>query len=422
MLDIIVSKEGWILRFVLAAIVLMPLAHPVFAQTTQAPPSPAPQTQVDASRGGITISSGVNSLTIGARAQVRWTLEQREEADSDTIGPGVGRKDGAISAFDVPRLRLTMSGGVFKPWMRYSFQFELSRAPGESGSRIKDAILEIRPVGRNYRVQFGQFKAPFGLQQLTSSGRLQFVERAITDAKFNPTREMGAMFGGTLANRKFGYDLGIFNGSGESLRQNNRSHLWVARVFVNPFGAYALSESAVDATDKPILHLGAGVRGGKQIRGRTTTGVFDNADDQKAYNVEFAFRHRRYYYTGEYFWMTDEQRVPTTGQDIDSRGYHLQGGFMAVPKRVELGVLIAGIDGNADVDDAAVTEVRGVFGYYFQGHNLKLQADAGQVGYGARYATLSSRARQGLPSLGTRLVSGRGLADTQVRVQLQLAF
>ncbi len=409
---------------VLLAIAVVCGATPAYAQTT-APTQPASspaETKVEASRGGITISSGVNSLTIGARAQFRWTVDDREAFDGDTVGAGVGDADGAQSAFDVPRLRLTLSGGVFKPWMKYSFQFEMSRSSGEGGSRIKDAILEIRPVGRTFRVQAGQFKVPFGLQQITSSGRLQFVDRAITDVKFNPGRDMGVMLSGTAAARRFGYDVGVFNGSGESIRQNNRSHLWAARAYVNPLGAYSPSESAVDAGNKGVLHVGIGVRGGKQIRGRTTAGVFDNADDQRAFNVEFAYKRPRFYTTAEHFWMTDEQQVPTVGPDIDSRGFHVQAGVMPVPRKMDVGILYGRVDGNTAVDDAELSELRGVFGYYWQAHNLKLQADVGQVGYGARYATLSSRARQGLPALGTRLASGRGLNDTQVRVQLQLAF
>jgi phosphate-selective porin len=322
----------------------------------------------------------------------------------------------------VPRLRLTLSGGVFKPWMKYSFQFELSRTSGEGGSRIKDAILEIRPVGLPYRVQVGQFKAPFGLQQITSSGRLQFVDRAITDAKFNPGRDMGVMLAGTAAVRKVGYDVGVFNGSGESIRNMNGSYLWVARAYFTPLGPYALAESAVDAGDRGILHVGVAARGGKQIRGRTAGGVVEEPDNQQAVGLEFAYKRPRFYTTAEHFWMTDEQAVPFAGPDIDSRGYHVQAGVFAVPRRVEVGVLYGRVEGNTTVDDADVSELRGVFGYYFQGHNLKLQADAGQIGYGARYATLSSRARQGLPSLGTRLVSGQSLSDTQIRIQFQLAF
>jgi hypothetical protein len=383
---------------------------------------PSGGTKIDASRGGITIASGVNSLTFGARAQFRWTLDNREEVDADTVGTGVGEDDGTVSQFDIPRLRLTLSGGVYKPWLRYSFQFEFSRTSGESASKIKDAAIEFRPVGRSYRVAGGQFKVPFGLQELTSSGRLQFVDRAITDSKFTPGRDMGVMVSGTAGTPKLGYEAGVFNGAGESNRQNNGSHLWAARLYYQPFGAYTLSESAIDAGDTAVLHLGLGLRGGKQIRGRTTPGIMEDADDQSAWNVEVAYRRPRMVATAEYFQMTDEQQNPTALPDIRSRGYHIQGGYMAVPRRVEVGVLWAWVNGSTDVDDAAVSELRAVGSYYWLAHNLKLQADAGQVGYGARYSSLSARARQGLPALGSRLVSGHALSDTQVRVQLQLAF
>jgi phosphate-selective porin OprO/OprP len=395
------------------------------SQAAAQPPAatqPPPETKVDASRGGITISHGVNSLTIGARVQFRWTLDDREDFNADTAGDGLDRDDGPFSQFDVPRLRMTLSGGAFKPWLRYLFQFDFSRTGGEGGSRIKDAIIEFRPVGRHYRIAAGQFKAPFGLQQLTSSGRLQFVDRAITDAKFNPGRDMGVMLSGTAAARKVGYDVGLFNGSGESVRQNTKAHLWVARAYLQPFGAYAYSESAVDADEKPVLHLGVAARGGKQIRGRTATGVVEDADDQSAYGLEVAFKAPRFYSTAEYFLMKDEQHVPVAGRDIDSRGFHAQAGYMIVPRKTEVGVLYAWIDPDTDTAGAAIAEWRGVIGHYWQAHGLKLQADAGQVRYDSAFAALPARARQGLPALGTRLTTGGPLADTQVRVQLQLAF
>ena len=408
-------------RILLTVFLVAALGRPALAQQA-ADGTPAPQTTVDASRGGITIASGVNSLTIGARAQVRWTLDDREQFDADTLGAGRGVEDDPASQFDVPRLRLSLSGGVYRPWLRYGFQVELSRSGGESGSRIKDATIEFRPTGTPIRIVGGQFKAPFGLQQLTSSGRLQFVDRAITDNKFNPGRDMGVLFGGTALDRKVGYDLGLFNGAGESVRQNNRSHLWAARVFLDPLGPYTLSEGAADAPASPVLHLGAGARGGKAIRGRSTTGTFEEADNQAAYNVEFAFKTSRFFSTAEHFWMLDEQENPVPAPDLHSRGYHAQAGYMVLPRRVEVGVQYARIDGDTNVDDAAVTELRGVVSYYWQAHNLKLQGDAGQVGYGENYSTLSTRARQGLPTLGTRLVALEDLADAQVRVQVTVSF
>lgn len=395
---------------------------PASAREPAAARQKPPDTTVDASRGGITIASGVNSLTIGARGQVRWMLEDREEFDGDTAGTGVGHDDGPLSSFDVPRLRLTLGGGVYRPWLRYSFQVDFSRTSGESASKIKDAVLEVRPEGRPYRLSFGQFKAPFGLQQLTSSGRLQFVDRAITDSKFNPGRDMGAMLSGSAAGRLVGYDAGIFNGSGESVRQQTRAHLWAGRVYVDPLGPYTLAEGGVDGSEDAVVHFGIGVRGGDPIRGRAADGVVEDADSQRAVNIELAYKQARLYSTAEYFWMTEERANPAAAPDVDSRGYHVQAGVMALPRALEVGVLWASIEGDTRVDDAAVQELRGVVGYYWNGHNLKVQADVGRVEWDRNFAALSARARQGLPALGSRLVRNESLADTQLRVQFQLAF
>ncbi|MPY86368.1 MAG: hypothetical protein GEU99_00425 [Luteitalea sp.] len=390
-------------------------------RTRAAPTQDDSGTRVDASQGGVTIASGVNSLTIGARMQFRWTVDDRDQFDGDTTGSGVDRADGARSEFDVPRMRVTLGGGAFRPWMRYYFQFDFSRTSGEGDSKIKDAIFEIRPTGQSYRILAGQFKAPFGLQQLVSSGRQQFVDRAVTDAKFTPGRDMGVMLSGTVA-KKIGYEVGAFNGSGESTRQQNQSHLYAGRVYFQPLGTYSLAEGGNDAPDQPVVHVGLGARGGKAIRGRTTEGVVQDPDNQSAYNIELGFKAPRIFATAEYFWMTDEQQNPDPGPDIDSRGYHAQGGYMIVPETVEVGLRYAEVDGDTRVNDATLREVRGVVGYYWLSHSLKLQVDVGQISYGAGYGSLSSRARSGLPDFDNRLVSNQSLSDRQFRLQLQVAF
>ena len=68
------------------------------AQTTE-----KPATTVDASRGGVTISSGVNSLTIGVRAQFRWTLDAREDANADSVNRARSALSG-IKRLDAPNI------------------------------------------------------------------------------------------------------------------------------------------------------------------------------------------------------------------------------------------------------------------------------------------------------------------------------
>ena len=52
--------------------------------------------------------------------------------------------------------------------------------PANVGALLEDANIAWDPQGRGkFRVVFGQFKVPFGRQQMTSSGNQQFVDRSL---------------------------------------------------------------------------------------------------------------------------------------------------------------------------------------------------------------------------------------------------
>lgn len=378
--------------------------------------------KIDLTKGGPTFQSGPNSLTIGARVQFRWTVDDREGIDSDATGTsGFGEEDGTASQFAVQRMRVSFKGGMFRPWLKYEFQFDFANTSGQSDNKIKDAFLDLGPW-RHTSLRLGQFKTPFSLQQLTSSGRLQFVDRAITDGKFVPGRDTGLTFSGTCANKKFGWAAGPFNGGGESRAQDDQGLLWVGRLWWDPLAEYALTESAVDGKEEASLHLGLAVHSGEAIRGTATTGVFEDPDDQQALGFEFAWRQKRLFGTAEWFQMSDEQANPVVGPDVDSNGWNAQFGFMVVPQHFELALRRAEVEPDEDISDSNVVETRLAAGWYWQGHNLKIQADAGQIEYDAGFAGLSDLAKRGLPDLGTRLTAGVPLTDKQLRVQFQLAF
>lgn len=400
----------------LAGIALMALAPAATAV--------ADEVKTDLSKGGPTFQSGNNSLTIGARAQFRWTGDSREQFDADTAGQGQGEPDGFSQAMAVQRMRLILKGGMWKPWLKYEFQFDFANTSGDKDNKVKDAVIEVAPK-EIFTIKMGQFKTPFSLQELTSSGRQEFVDRSITNAKFVPSRDTGVSVNGVTEDRKFGYSVGAFNGSGEAKVQEDQGLLYVARVWFDPFGEYKLSESANDDPNKNVFHVGFGVHTGEAQRGTATAGVFENPDNESAYGVELAWRYRRFFATGEYFRMTDDRQNPTAAPNIQSSGWHAQGGVMVVPKKLEIGARYAEIDPDRSLLDDRVKEERLVAGYYFQGHNLKLQADGGRVILDSALSdpAYPSLALRNLPvPTGARLGGIRKYTDSQYRVQMQIFF
>jgi phosphate-selective porin len=188
---------------------------------------PKPETSTDASQGFVTFKSGDNALTLGAWGQFRATIDDKEEYDADTAGSGLGQEDGTSVAFSVHKLRPYLLGTVYKPWLRYKFEFELGPLKTDATSnvnnaRLTDAYVEFASMpAATFRV--GQYKVPFGLQELTADTRQEFVDRSIANAKFAVSRDIGVMLYGQAWEKKFGYQVGVFNGSGRTTLKKIRS-------------------------------------------------------------------------------------------------------------------------------------------------------------------------------------------------------
>jgi phosphate-selective porin len=419
------------------AVALVPAAHAADEAKLETKPEaqaePKTETTVDPVKGFVTFKSGDNSMTLGAWGAFRTTVDDREEfsADLDPASSGYGKVDGPSVSFSIPALRVYMQGTVFKSWMRYKVEVELAGLKTDTtnnvnSSRITDGYFEFAK-SPYATVRIGQYKIPFGLQQLTSDTRLEFAERSIASAKFTPGRDMGVMLSGQFSDKKFGYQTAAFNGAGQNNPQDDRALLYVARVVYDPLGEYKLIEGAVDDPLKNQLHFGLAYRYGEVPRGLSSVGVFESPNNETGLGFEFAWKYTRFYVMGEYFLQTDEQANPTAGPDLDANGYHVQFGVFVVPKKHELGVRYASVEPDDSVADAKQTEMRLVYGYFWKSHNMKLQADIGEIKYGENFASLSTLALRGVsPLLLTplRLVTlpGQDITDKQLRVQFVLAF
>ncbi len=403
---------------VFAAFLAMVAASPVAAEEG---------TTTDASKSGVTFKSGDNNVTFGIWSIFRTIWDDREQFDADTAGTGVGKEDGLSGQFKVHKIRIYAQGTIYKPWLKFKIEAELADSTGASNNKLTDTYVEFAkaPLAT---VRAGQWKVPFGLQQITPDIRQEFVDRSIADAKFAPGRDQGVGLLGVAGDAKFGYQVAVFNGAGQSAAQEDNGFLYAGRVYYDPLGEYKLSEGAQDNPDKHVLHFGLAYRTGEVAKGNVVPSgtpalvIFQNPNNESAYGLEAAWKYRRFFALAEYYGMTDEQKNPTAARDIDSRGYHAQFGVFVVPKKLELALRYSQVDPDSETDDDNVAETRIVCGYLLKGHNLKFQLDAGQIHYDAGYGGLSSLARRNLPSLGTRLVEDVAYNDRQYRGQLTLAF
>jgi phosphate-selective porin OprO/OprP len=322
-------------------------------------------------------------LKISTRTQFRYTYTMTDE-NSLTDDNG---------AFNLPRTRLRLDGFAFYPWLKYKVQYDFT---GQTYTTATSVAVPAGPAtvslsnkrGPDLRdlyfdltrhpwasVRLGQFKAPLGMQEMTSSGDQEFVDRSIASEAFAPSRQQGAMLWGTSYAKKFGYEAGVFNGNARNVTANdNTGYMYVGRVHWDPLGEYKLSESAVDHPEKPLWTIGA-----SYMLNTTEASLLKTAEELSQDTLEgfFGFKYKRLFVLADYYARTQEQAA--SAPDVDSSGAIAQVGVFLVPRKLELAARWSELDPDTDVDNNIQTESRIGFGYYFSKHELKFQADYGQI-------------------------------------------
>ena len=160
-----------------------------------------PKTPVQKVRDGKTrFTLGDNFyMEMSNRVEPRFTYEMPDDSVRSRDGPGGDSK----GSFRIRRAKFKLEGWFYRP----SFELQLNwpdvnnTPPGEFRGRLHRLDVSKKKA---FRLKFGQFKAPFGRQQLTSSGAQQFVDRAIQDALASATARPWASPSGHSRTRSTG--------------------------------------------------------------------------------------------------------------------------------------------------------------------------------------------------------------------------
>ncbi|HXH28032.1 MAG TPA: porin [Candidatus Polarisedimenticolia bacterium] len=302
-------------------------------------------------------------MKVGARLQFRLTNTDPEGADP-------------TREFRIRRAKFFGSGWAYKPWIKYKFQFNavgnttVTDLTGSTtkGFDLEDFYVDFAKNGMA-TVRVGQYKVPFGMQELTSSGSQQFVDRSIASETFAPGRDQGVVLMGDFVGQKLGYEAGFFNGNGRNQSSNdNNKFEYVARVHFDPRGHYKLEESATGNPDRLLWTIGAG-----WLQNAT-----DAAGDLKQDSVEgfFALMYRRVSVIADYYRKSADQMG---GGTLDSNGSIGQVGVFLIPKTLEVALRSSRVDPDTDTSDDTTTESRFAINWFIKAHHLKLQTDFGRI-------------------------------------------
>ncbi|MCK9638582.1 MAG: OprO/OprP family phosphate-selective porin [Prolixibacteraceae bacterium] len=267
---------------------------------------------------------------------------------------------GSIDGFDIRRARVDLKGSI-SPYWGYRFQFDLAGTP-----KLIDAYAELK-VNDYLNITFGQAKIPFSVENLTSSTKLELIDRsqvveALTargkDVGGNQNgRDIGILLGGTILKLKdrpvVDYRLGVYNGSGINTADKDEDKDYAARLILYPVTGLAVSGAWYDGSRfVPEVKTGTVVTTPSKIVNRDRFG-FDVSYDRKNFSLR-----------SEYIYGKDD----LTERD----GYYLLGGYYLLQKKVQLVAKYDFYDADkAKADNASTWVVLGV-NYNFNA-NTKLQ-------------------------------------------------
>lgn len=344
------------------------------------------------------------------RMQLRYTYD-----DQDIDAPQNNK-----GTFRIRRFKTKLDGWIYSKDLTYEFQVNWVGITLSDTNTVlvEDANLQydFTKGMKAFMLKGGQFKAPFGRQELTSSGNQQFVDRSIASVLFAPARQVGLQAGGQFGNSDvpdlLTYAGGVFNGNGIARPVNeNDKYEYVGRVMFSPFGNVGYSESNLEHYDFRVSiaadynnNNNFAIASNGDVTGIDNTGEWGADIAIKALGGLFLY--------GEYYWRNLETCTaatacpsPGAGVKTPQQGATAQIGWL-FGDHFEIAGRYSFTNVNTDRDDRNIQEWRGGLNYYINKHFWKIQTDFGVI---------ENDAQNGADGVAPR-------SNKEWRIQAQLMF
>lgn len=159
------------------------------------------------------------------------------------LGSFDDKKGAPNDRFRLRRARINVTGDFLENF-DFKLEGDLQQGDGIGSSRTAFSATDIYLNYSKFpeaNIRFGQFKAPFGLEQLTSDTTMFTIERSLPTSVLTPERQVGIQISGKPFARVFDnkdiieYSFGAFNGNGRNVNINdNNEFMYVARLTTTP--------------------------------------------------------------------------------------------------------------------------------------------------------------------------------------------
>ncbi len=316
---------------------------------------------------------GAFKLKITGQVQARAVWNNRDDSGGDD----------SIFGFEMRRVKLGFGGNLCSKDFTYKVKGAFSR---KSGTFALEDAWGAYKLNDTMKIKWGQFKAPFLREELTSSSKQVAVDRSyVTElTTLNFSQGVGLVWAQDKVRGTFMFNEGApismtgDNGSGANTAFAADGNEWAATGRVEflalgeDWGQFKDYTSWSDDEDGVLI--GAALHYQKDEREDgppdTDTDVFGWTVDA---SVEFGGAHVEAYVVG----LSSDNNTAGTA-DFDQVGYAITGGVFLDPDKLELfgrwehydfdGAAAAGYNNEIDLFTVGAN-------YYFHGHNAKWTTD-----------------------------------------------
>jgi len=344
-------------------------------------------------------------LTLGGFVQAQY-----EVGDVSAFEGRITDSSGEIKdRFRLRRARINLTGDFAE---QFDFKVEGEFEQSDVGITVKnpDGSTQVSNTTRTefgatdifinwhrypeFNIKVGQYKAPFGLEQLTSDTTMFFTERTEVTSALTPERQVGvSIWGKPFANlfpdRKdlLTYTFGMFNGNGRNNSVNdNNEYMYAGRVELQPIKTEFMNEGAwlklgANAyTSRDDTNTVLSPAGNLKVNsdGSLSSFTAPSAAERDAYGFDATLHLGRFELIGEYLSERVHSRT-VDGQaplfeGFRADGYYVQGSYFLIPEKLQLVARYETFNPGQVANDDLSSIVGGV-NYYIHGDQIKLMAD-----------------------------------------------
>jgi phosphate-selective porin len=243
-------------------------------------------------------------------------------------------------------------------------------------------------------IKAGQWKAPFGLEQITPDTQIFTIERSLPTGALTPERQIGVMLWGKpltniLPDQKdlITYYAGIFNGNGRNFNNNdNNEFMYVGRLEVQPFkgkvmnqeaslklaGDYLFSRDETGTNISPALNLKVNSDGSLMAY------TLPSPDKRNAWSVDGWLNIGPFDLIAEYFSESVDGRtvngIAPLFANFDPHGWYVQASYFVIAKKLQAVVKWEELIPDQLSNDG-IHSITGGLNYYIHGNNVKVMAN-----------------------------------------------